>query len=138
MFISGLPDYDRQGAEQKTGLVAGRAGKDGQLHTTNSGKEVGSVSVPAYTRKDGTTAWLTVKGWGPFARTLESVRKGTCIFAAGRLSSREYQGHTYMDLTADFVSVIDADAPTTAVSSTAAPPDRSGFSEIEDDGDLPF
>lgn len=64
MFINGITDYDRNGNEVKTGLVIAKATCDGDIRITSSGKEVGSISVRAYGRKDGTAAFLTVKGWG--------------------------------------------------------------------------
>ena len=94
MFINGLPTYSKEGKQLKTGLIVGRAAKDGQIYATQSGKEVGSVSVPAYDKQDGTTAWLTVKGWGHWARLLANVRKGDSVFAVGRVESHDYEGKT--------------------------------------------
>lgn len=103
MFINGITDYDRNGNEVKTGLVIARATCDGDIRITSSGKEVGSISVRAYGRKDGTAAFLTVKGWGHLARQLSVMVKGDRVIAAGRLESREYNGKTYTDLIADYV-----------------------------------
>ena len=103
MFVQGLPDYDKNGQAVKTGLFAGRAIKDGSLYTTNSGKEIGSVDVIAYHRKDSTAAFLTIKGWGPMARQVSKLSKGDSVLAAGRLENREYNGKTHTDLTADFI-----------------------------------
>lgn len=136
MFINGLPTYSKEGKKLQTGLIVGRAAKDGQIYATQSGKEVGSVSVPAYDKQDGTTAWLTVKGWGHWARLLANVRKGDSVFAVGRVEPHDYEGKVYIDFIAEWASVgaqrIDA--------RTAAPPMNSsgGFEEIPDDGELPF
>lgn len=139
MFINGLPDYNREGVQQKTGLICGRAAKDGQIYATQSGKEVGSVSVPAYDKQDGTTAWLTVKGWGHWARLLANVRKGDSVFAVGRVESHDYEGKTYNDLVADYVCVSASTAGQTPTQSAyAAPAPTDNFTEIEDDGELPF
>ena len=43
MFINGLPTYSKEGKKLQTGLIVGRAAKDGQIYATQSGKEVGSV-----------------------------------------------------------------------------------------------
>ena len=64
MFINGLPDYNREGVQQKTGLICGRCAKDAQIFTSKNGTVIGSVSVPAYSKADGTTVWMTVKGFG--------------------------------------------------------------------------
>ena len=139
MFINGLPDYNREGVQQKTGLICGRAAKDGQIYATQSGKEVGSVSVPAYDKQDGTTAWLTVKGWGHWARLLANVRKGDSVFAVGRVESHDYEGKTYNDLVADYVCVSASTAGQTPTQSAyAAPAPTDNFTEIEDDWELPF
>jgi single-stranded DNA-binding protein len=139
MFINGLPDCNREGVQQKTGLICGRAAKDGQIYATQSGKEVGSVSVPAYDKQDGTTAWLTVKGWGHWARLLANVRKGDSVFAVGRVESHDYEGKTYNDLVADYVCVSASTAgQAPAQSAYAAPAPTDNFAEIEDDGELPF
>ena len=103
MFIQGITHYDKNGQVVKTGLFAGRTIKDGSLYTTNIGKEIGSVDVIAYHRKDSTAAFLTIKGWGPMARQVSKLSKGDPVLAAGRLENREYNGKTYTDLTADFI-----------------------------------
>ena len=139
MFISGLPTYSKEGKKLQTGLIAGRAAKNGQIYATQSGKEVGSVSVPAYDKQDGTTAWLTVKGWGHWARLLAGVHKGDSVFAVGRIESRDYEGKIFNDLVAEYVCVSASTAgQSTAQSSYTAPTSSGDFSEIEDDGELPF
>lgn len=139
MFIPGLPTYSKEGKKLHTGLIVGRAAKDGQIYSTQSGKEVGSVSVPAYDKQDGTTSWLTVKGWGHWARLLANAHKGDSVFAVGRVESRDYEGKTYNDLVVDYACVSASTAgQATAQSSYAAPAPTDNFAEIEDDGELPF
>lgn len=137
MFINGCPTYTKEGRKQPTGLLAGRAAKDGEMLVTRSGNEVGSVSVPAYEKSDGTTAWLTVKGWGHWAKVVASARKGDAILAVGRIDSRDYEGRTYNDLVVDYVCVSHSTAGTAAASS-GVPASADDFAEIEDDGELPF
>ena len=92
MFINGLPTYSKEGKKLQTGLILGRAAKDGQIYATQSGKEVGSVSVPAYDKQDGTTAWLTVKGWGHGA----GMRQDGAAFLANQGASyQEILEHYY-------------------------------------------
>lgn len=136
MLINGLPTYSKEGKKLKTALIAARASKDGELRTTNSGKEVGSVSVPAYDREDGTTAWITVKGWGHWARLLAYAHKGDSILAIGHIESREYEGKNYYDLVADYVCVSSSTAEQRPASASSA---ANSFVEVgEDDGELPF
>lgn len=137
MFINGLSTYSKEGKKLQTGLICGRAAKDGQIYATQGGKEVGSVSVPAYDKQDGTTAWLTVKGWGHWARLLANVRKGDSVFAVGRIESRDYEGKIFNDLVADYVCVSASTAGQTPAQSAYAVP-TDNFAEIEDDGELPL
>ena len=117
MFINGLPDCNREGVQQKTGLI-------------------GSVSVPAYNKTDGTTVWMTVKGFGSMGRVIASASKGDPIIAVGRVESRDYEGKVYIDFIAEWASVgaqrIDARTAAPSVNSSG------GFEEIQDDGELPF
>lgn len=137
MFINGLPTYSKEGKKLQTGLIVGRAAKDGQIFTSKNGTVIGSVSVPAYNKTDGTTVWMTVKGFGSMGRVIASASKGDPIIAVGRVESRDYEGKVYIDFIAEWASVgtqrIDA-------RTTAAPPMNSSedFEEIQDDGELPF
>lgn len=138
MFISGLPDYNRDGEEVKTGLVVARATNDGDIRVTGSGKEVGNISVRAYGRKDGTAAFLTVKGWGKLARQISAMVKGDRVVAAGRLESREYNGKTYVDLVADYVWDTGGSKPANFPIQGGVDVSASDFAEIPEDGELPF
>lgn len=138
MFVPGTPTYSKNGEKQTTGLLAGRVARDGELLTTQSGKEIGSASVPAYNQKDGTTAWLTVKGWGHWARVVASARKGDSLLAVGRIDSREYNGKIYNDLVADYVFISRSGGQPAAASTSGVNVSAADFGEVEDDGDLPF
>ena len=131
MFIKGSTEYSKDGKETQTGLVAAAAIRDGEVRTTSNGKEIGSVSVKAMSRKDGSAVFITVKGWGRIARQIAAVNKGDPILAAGRIENREYNGKTYTDLTCDFF-LVGAEAKQQEAGSTE-------FNLIgEDEGDLPF
>lgn len=137
MFIKGVQTFTKEGKPTMTGMVAGRAGRDGELLSTRSGKSIGSVSVPAYTRQDGTTVWMTVKGWGHWADLVAGIRKGETFAAMGRVESRDYEGKTYTDLVADYVfpPISSANGPS-AMPPTVSPADD--WDAAEDDADLPF
>lgn len=139
MFINGVPTYSKNGVKQSTGLLSGRVARDGELLHTQSGKRVGSASVPAYERQDGTTVWLTVKGWGHWADVVASARKGDSLFAVGRIDSREYNGKTYNDLVADYAFVSRTSAAQTSTPQTGVNVSAADFAEIDgEDGNLPF
>lgn len=138
MFIKGITEYDKQGSEVQTGMVFGRATKDAEHRRTNSGKDITTVSVKAYGRKDGTAAFLDIKCWGSLASSADGVMKGDPVMAAGRLSSREYNGKTYLDLTADFF-LSTAAAQAGNLQALSGRMQESGFAPIaEEDGELPF
>lgn len=136
MFINGMLSYNKDGQKQSTGLLAGQVARDGEMLVTRTGKKVGSVSVPAYNKQDGTTAWLTVKGWGRWADVVASALKGDSILAVGRIDSKEYNGRIFNDLVADFVCVFSSGERTGIASGVSVSADD--FNEIEDDGNLPF
>lgn len=146
MFLRGIKDYDKTGKEVMTGLFAGSAMKDGELFTTNNGKELGSVSVILCKRQDGTTAWLNVKGWGSLARKIARLSKGDHFLAAGRLENRDYNGKTYTDLVADLVLVPESteSGPRMPVAPGGVNVSASDFQDgdfapiEEEDGELPF
>lgn len=141
MFIKGYPDYNRNGEEVRTGIVIGRATRDAELKDTAKGKPFAAVNVPAYTKKDGTTAFLTVKAFGDTAYKIADIKKGDTVCAAGRISEREYNGKVYVDFLVDFLF---SDNQPVAVQQ------QSNFNELasavekfqeidpEEQGELPF
>ena len=138
MFVNGIKEYDKQGREVKTGIVAGAAARDGEIKVFDSGKCVGSVSVIAYHRQDGTAVFLTVKAWGDSAPAVGRLEKGDRFLAAGRIETRESNGKTYTDLTADLFLTESKAKPFIPA---GAPVDVSadGFDEVSDDpAELPF
>ena len=143
MYIKGIPDYSRDGKQKETGLFAGIVSQDGELKTTQNGKEFGSASVRAFNRKDGTAAFMTIKSFGDYARLIANLRKGDHILCGGVVESREYNGKTYTDMMVDFIMAADAmpAAPSPEENRAALTKrmDSAGLSEaVEDDAELPF
>lgn len=147
MYVKGIPDYGKDGKARETGLFAGLVSQDGELKTTQSGKDYGSASVRAFNRKDGTPAFMTVKSFqADTARLIANLRKGDRILCAGVLDSREYNGKTYTDMLVDFIvaaDIVPSALPTsTQASNRAALAQRmesAGFDGTgEDDRDFPF
>ena len=144
MYIRGIKDYNKQGAERETGLFAGLVSQDGELRSTKSGKQYASASVRAFNRKDGTAAFMTVKTYQPELSALVSnLRKGDRILAAGIVETREYNGKTYTDMLVDFIipadSIPNVGAQTANRASLEKHMNDAGFAEIaEEDGELPF
>lgn len=128
-------------------IVCGTCGKDAEFKTVgekNSRKCTASLAVGK--RQDGggnpSTVWCNVIAWRDLASLLAPARKGDAVFVVGRLKSREYNGKTYTDLEAEFVSVASVHAamafPGKSIEAQSAP-DENPFQQLDDDGDiLPF
>lgn len=149
MYIKGITDYGKDGKTRETGLFAGPCTQDGELRQTNSGKSVGSVSVRAFNRKDGSAAFLTIKTFSEEdARRIAALKKGDRIMAAGTVESRDYNGKTYTDLLADFIMTPAAFNAAENRAALEGRMDAAGFDNGkggndfqdlgDDDGELPF
>lgn len=107
-------------------IVAGSATRDAEL------KLVGSKNTPLCTfgmavgrDENDASIYVNVKSWRDLAEYAAGIRKGMPVFAAGKVEEREYEGKVYKDLVAEFLMYLDhTPAPT--------------FTEVEDDGELPF
>ena len=144
MYIKGVPDYTQRGEHRETGLFAGLVSSDGELRSTQNGKQYGSASVRAFSRKDGTAAFLTIKSFGAFSGLIANLRKGDHILCAGMVETREYNGKQYTDMLVDFLLAADTfqtDATQPQRSAPAAPPaapPQDDFEELGEAGELPF
>lgn len=128
-------------------MVCGACGRDAEFSTVganNSRKCTVSLAVGKRPGEDGEqkAVWCNVVAWRDLASLLAPARKGDAVFVVGRLKSREYNGKTYTDLEAEFVSVASVHAamtfPGKAVEAQSAP-DENLFQQLDDDdGDLPF
>ena len=139
MYIKGITEYDKNGKEIKTCCIFGKATKDGELKTTNSGKRIASVSVKAFSKKDGSAEFITVKSWdGPFLKAIGSTEKGDAMMACGRLEEREYNGKTYVDMMVDYYSFVPANGSVVANFQDLCNK-VDAFNAADDDGEeLPF
>lgn len=139
MYSNGVRDYDREGKEIQTGLVAGKAIRAAEVRTSGSGKQYCTVGIRAFTRKDGTPAFLNIKAWdSDLIDQLQGVCKGDRILAAGRLSIWESQnGRQNTDLIPDFL-LVSGQGGTPAPAGGAEPPAYQELNEEEEPGELPF
>lgn len=119
-------------------MVVGGCSKDAELeYVGQDSKRICKVGLAVGKREDGSTIWSNVVAWHDTAEVLSSAQKGQQVLVIGYLKQREYNGKTYTDLVADYVSVC---APA-AVNSGSAGYDSTttGFTDIQDDsGELPF
>jgi single-strand DNA-binding protein len=88
--------------------IAGGVGKDAVFKSTQQGQELCSFSVGAsigYGDKKQ-TIWFDVTKWGKGTDKLAGMLlKGTKVTVSGELSTREYEGKTYLQLRADHVAL---------------------------------
>lgn len=138
MYIKGVTEYNRKGEEVKTACIFGKATKDGELKTINGGKQLASVSVKAFGKKDGNAEFVNVKAWdGPFLRLIANTAKGDSMMACGRLEEREYNDKKYVDMMVDYYMCMPADGGVSAnFESLKTKVDT--FNAIEEDSELPF
>jgi hypothetical protein len=138
MYIKGLTEFDKKGNEVKTACIFGKATKDGEVKKTGTGKNIASVSVKAYGKKDGGAEFVTVKAWdGPFLKPIGNTEKGDAMMACGRLEEREYNGKTYVDMIVDYYMRVPANGDS-AENFGALSERVNSFNESDDDGELPF
>ncbi|MAC12972.1 MAG: single-stranded DNA-binding protein [Sphingorhabdus sp.] len=87
--------------------IAGRLGKDAE-HKTVGSSDLCSFSVAAdvgYGDKKQ-TIWVDVSKWGKGASGLAGIlKKGSAVTVIGELSTREYEGKTYLQCRADNVAI---------------------------------
>lgn len=139
MFVKGITQYNKLGKEVKTGIIFGRATKDGEFKEFESGKQLGTTSAIAYTHKDGTATFLNVKGWGHLAIEIGRILKGDRFLAAGTLEIREYEGKTYTDLIAEVFFSNDSHSDAFELPNSGLNSSENEFSDLEEnDDELPF
>lgn len=121
-----------------TVMVVGGCSKDAELeHVGQDSKRICKVGLAAGKREDGTTIWVNVVAWHETAEVLSTAMKGQQVLVIGHLKQREYNGKTYTDLVADYVSVCAPTAKSSVDYATPAP--GAQFDEIDGpDDQLPF
>ena len=124
-------------------LVVGKAIKDAEYKRVGSkDSPVVSFSLNVGKRQDTTTIFVNCKAWYGLAELSKNISKGDTVIVIGHTESREYNGKTYTDLTAEWLNIVSADyVPSTGgeVSPSGKPyPKTVKFEETAADGDLPF
>ncbi|MBQ9458304.1 MAG: hypothetical protein IJU66_00040 [Oscillospiraceae bacterium] len=129
-------------------LAQGNATRDAENKPVN-GKDHAVVGIAAAEDARGNTIYVNLNGWRNQFGEVMGVRKGDSVLVIGRFKKREYNGKDYYDLDVDFICKTGAGIGD-AVTYSAPPPDMGDlpdfgggapagdFSEIEEDGELPF
>jgi len=84
--------------------IAGTVGKDAETRTTQGGSNVTSwsIAVNGYANGEKTTDWFDVSMWGRRGEQAKQfATKGAKLAVSGELSTREYNGKTYLQVNAN-------------------------------------
>lgn len=84
--------------------IAGNVGKDAEQRTTQSGAKVTSwsMAVNHWDGNENQTMWFDVTVWGKRGDgAAKLATKGAKMVVTGDLSTREYNGKTYLQVTAN-------------------------------------
>ena len=140
-----------QGQEHDVYLLTGIACREAETRMYAGGeKVVTSVSVACGKRKNTETIFITVQCWNKKAAWLNACQKGSGILAVGTISNHEYNGKTYAQMDAEFVSVCSGSVETGNFAAVAEKAKAAGISpnvtaeDLEEFGDdetseeLPF
>jgi len=86
--------------------LIGRLGQDPEVKYFESGKNVTNVSLAVRRGKD-VTDWVKVTAWEKTGEILANyARKGDMIAIEGFIKTREYDGFTYVDVTASKLELL--------------------------------
>lgn len=90
---------------------AGNVGRDAAHKTTQSGQELCSfpVAITIGYGENKSTVWVDVTKWGKGSEGLARIlRKGSKVAVSGELSTREYDGKTYLQCRANDVTIMSS------------------------------
>ena len=121
-------------------ILTGRVGRDPEMRTTESGKDVCTFSLATseYYNKQENTTWHNCVAWGATAKFIhEYFKKGSGMELEGRISNRSYEKDGQTKWVSEII-VAQVSFPVGGGKKEAdateqqAPPDTGG------DDDLPF
>ena len=93
----------------KSITIAGNIGKSAETRSTQGGDKVTGWTVAVEERQgqDKRTIWFDCKLWGKRGESLaQYITKGGKIAVSGELSTREYDGKTYLTIRAEQVTLL--------------------------------
>lgn len=119
--------------------IVGNVGKDAVHKSTQGGKEFVSFPVAAKVGwgEREQTLWFDVTKWSGSQKLADMLLKGSKVTVIGRLSTREHEGKTYLQI--DAQELVPTGRATGAGSDTGAQqqaqPQAGDFDDLED---VPF
>jgi len=120
-------------------MVCGRATKDAEFKTVREkNSRLCKIRLAIGKRQDTTTIFVNVVAWHHLASLLATAQKGDSVMVWGTMTEpREYNGKTYQDLQADWLSVASVHNAVAAPMTELTDKVMEVFVE-DDDSDLPF
>ena len=128
-------------------VISGNLGNDAELRHLNEGTVVLSFGVASNQKVKGEkiTTWVRCSLFGERAQKLaQYLTKGTKVTVSGTLSTREYEGKTYLELRVDQLEFMggerhqDAPAKTQARPQPRSPMAQSIEADLDPNKPLPF
>ena len=125
----------------KSITIAGNIGKAAELRQTQNGDAVASFNVAVNDKRDkDQTYWFTCTLWGKRAQALSQyLTKGQKVTVQGDLTTREYEGKTYLQVNVADVVLQGGKSDNGGQSQGGYGGGQSGYNNNQDLGDdLPF
>jgi len=125
----------------KSITIAGNVGKDAETRSTQNGDKVTSWTVAVEDRQgqEKRTIWFDCTLWGKRGESLaQYITKGGKVAVSGELSTREYEGKTYLTIRAEQVTLMGGKPEGHREERQESPPaQRNAMSDIDGDA-IPF
>lgn len=126
--------------------VAGNLGRDAELRQAGSNQVLGfSVAATTGFGQREQTNWVNCSIWGKRGEALaQYLTKGTPVTVTGEITTREYEGKTYLELNVYNVKLQGRASGAGGQQGSATPADPAATvpqydeSEPFDDSDIPF
>ena len=89
-------------------VIAGNIGKDAETRSAGGSNVTNfNVAVEQHTKGGKVTTWVRCALWGNRGDKLaQYLTKGSKVCVAGELTSREYEGKTYLEINASDVTLM--------------------------------
>jgi single-strand DNA-binding protein len=124
----------------KSITIAGNIGKDAEVRSTQGGDKVTSWTVAVEERQgsEKRAVWFDCTLWGKRGEALaQYLTKGGKVAVSGELSTREYEGKTYLTVRAEQVTLMGGKQDGQRNEGQRQAPASQG-SAMDDGGEIPF
>lgn len=118
--------------------VSGNLGKDAELRDAGQSRVLSfSVASSAKVKGEKTTTWVRCSLWGKRGEALaQYLTKGSKVCVAGELSTREYNGSTYLEMRVSELDMMGGRGASGG--GVNAPPSDEPGDDLAGADDIPF